>query len=73
MEWIRDRSRSACASTGTSSALKIVLPLHAMLAEGHVFWIIINSEHMVDIKPDPKSSEETGGLDLLKDDHPDLG
>ena len=44
-----------------------------MLAEGQVFWIIINSEHMVDIKPDPKSSEETGGLDLLKDDHPDLG
>ena len=45
----------------------------AMLVEGHVFWIIINSEHMVDIKPDLKSSEETGGLDLLKDDHPDLG
>lgn len=38
-----------------------------------LFWIIINSEHMVDIKPDPKSSEETEGLDLLKDDHPDLG
>ena len=44
-----------------------------MLVEGYVFWIIINSEHMVDIKPDPKSSEETEGLDLLKDDHPDLG
>lgn len=29
--------------------------------------------YMVGIKPDPKSSEETGGLDLLKDDHPDLG
>ena len=38
---------------------KIVSSL-AILAEGHVFWIIINSEHMVDIKPDPKSSEETG-------------
>ena len=38
-----------------------------------LFWIIINSSHMLDIKPDAKSSEETGGLDLLKDDHPDLG
>ena len=72
MEWIRDRSRSAFSSTGISRALKIVSSL-AILAEGHVFWIIINSEHMVDIKPDPKSSEETGGLDLLKNDLPDLG
>ena len=46
-------------------------PCHS--GRGYVFWIIINSEHMVDIKPDPKSSEETEGLDLLKDDHPDLG
>ena len=38
-----------------------------------LFWIIINSKHMLDIKPDPKSSEETGSLDLLKDDHRDLG
>ena len=27
----------------------------AILAEGHLFWIIINSERMEDIKPDPKS------------------
>ena len=46
-------------------------PYHS--GRGYVFWIIINSEHMVDIKPDPKSSGETEGLDLLKDDHPDLG
>ena len=30
-----------------------------------LFWIIINSENMVDIKPDPKSSEETEGRPWL--------